>query len=153
MHRPEGRLSNHQPCYLGTRKSPLPAKPGPGPIDVVVGALLEILAAEILDGARVAADTFHKNRIETGEFAHFGNHFIWTIFKEKHRFILDIFSGVSARWDQALCKIIWTLIGLSAKKIRLFFRKFSPVEFGDIFGPPRLNCWLDLLVKYLCMAI
>ncbi len=81
---PKGRLSNHQPFCLGYQNSPLSPEPDPGPIDVVVGALLEIFAAKILDDARGAADTFHKSRIEAGKLTRFGDHFIWAIFEEKH---------------------------------------------------------------------
>lgn len=99
---PEGRLSNHQLFCLGSWNSPHPAEPDPGPIDVVVGALPEILAAEIPDGVGGALDTFRKTRVEAGEFTRLGNHFIWAIFKEKHRFTPVIFSGCSAQGRQAL---------------------------------------------------
>jgi hypothetical protein len=58
-------------------------------LDAVVGALPEILAAVIPDGARVAPDTFHETGIEAGELARLENHFIWACFKEIHGFFLD----------------------------------------------------------------
>ena len=94
-------------------------------MDAVVGALPEVLAAEIPDDIAVVFETFHETRVEAGELARFGSYFIWTCFKEIHRFILVLILGGLSLAGRALFKdnIVFNMVSRKENPAGYFIKR------------------------------